>query len=256
MKVYLAGLGAGLEKGNYEYVLKHPPKYVLESFYYFKDWQVPLIKSTEQFLLDSGAFTFMSNQKTKKVNFDKYLDRYIAFINENDVEYFFELDVDVVAGYDKVKQMRNRLDRETGKQCISVWHPSRGWDDFVEQTHERPYVALGGIVTSSPERRKKYERAFPNFIKEAHKNGAKIHGLGYTYTKKLKTYHFDSVDSTSWLSGGRFGVVYKFCNREMQTKGNVQKRTHKRVKISLRRDLNLHNLTEWMKFQEYAEIYL
>lgn len=254
MKVCLAGLGTN--DRIIERVLSHPPKYVLESFYYFKDWQVPLIKSTELFLLDSGAFTFMSSQKTKKVNFDEYLDRYIAFINENDVEYFFELDVDVVVGYDKVKQMRNRLDRETGKQCISVWHPSRGWDDFVEQTHERPYVALGGIVTSSPERRKKYERAFPNFIKEAHKSGAKIHGLGYTYTRKLKTYHFDSVDSTNWTSGGRFGMVYKFFNGEMKQKKNVQKRTHKRIKKALLDDLDFHNLTEWMKFQEYAEIYL
>lgn len=256
MKICLAGFGVNVQKKHVmEHVLSHPPKYVLESFYYFRDWEVPLINSTELFLLDSGAFTFMQSRKTSNADFDEYLDRYIAFIKKNHIEYFFELDIDNIVGYDKVKQMRNRLDRETGKQCITVWHPSRGWDDFVEQTHERPYVALGGIVTSPPKRRKKYERAFPNFIKEAHRNGAKIHGLGFTSNEGLKKYHFDSVDSTSWTSGTRFGLIYAFKD------GNIiqQYKTHgtnRRIRISSTPEIQLYNLGEWTKYQEYADTHL
>ena len=54
-------------------------KYILESFYYFQEWQILLIKKCKMFLLDSGAFTFMNSQKGK-VDFDEYLTKYINFI--------------------------------------------------------------------------------------------------------------------------------------------------------------------------------
>ena len=42
-------------------------KYILESFYYIQEWQIPIIKNADLFLLDSGAFTFMNNFKEKWV---------------------------------------------------------------------------------------------------------------------------------------------------------------------------------------------
>ena len=70
-------------------------KYILESFYYFQDWQIPLIKKSEMFLLDSGAFTFMSGKKSN--DFDGYLTRYIKFIKKYDVKYFSDLLIMIVA---------------------------------------------------------------------------------------------------------------------------------------------------------------
>ena len=61
------------------------------------------------FLLDSGAFTFMNNSKS--VDFDLYLDKYIDFIIEKNIKYFFELDIDSIVGYKKVLQLRERLER-------------------------------------------------------------------------------------------------------------------------------------------------
>lgn len=120
-------------------------KYILESFYYFQEWQIPLIKKSEMFLLDSGAFTFMSGKKSN--DFDGYLTRYIDFIKKHDVKHFFELDIDSIVGYDKVKQLRKRLEKETGKKCIPVWHKSRGKEEFLKMCDEYNYVAIGGIVT-------------------------------------------------------------------------------------------------------------
>ena len=179
-------------------------KYILESFYYFQEWQILLIKKCKMFLLDSGAFTFMNSQKGK-VNFDEYLTRYINFINKYDIKYFFELDVDSIVGYEKVKQLRKRLENETGKKCIPVWHKSRGKEEYLKMCEEYDYVAIGGIVTK--EITKEQYSFFPWFINEAHKRGCKIHGLGFTDTNLLQKYHFDSVDSTAWLSGSRFGHV-------------------------------------------------
>ena len=66
MKVCLAGTSS-----SKELILNNPlPKFLLESFYSIKDWQIAVAKQCELFLLDSGAFTFMSNTK-KKVNWDE-----------------------------------------------------------------------------------------------------------------------------------------------------------------------------------------
>lgn len=180
--------------------------YMLESFFYVKPWQIERIPAMKMFLLDSGAFTFMSG--TGKADFDEYLTKYIDFINKCDIKYFFELDVDSVVGYEKVKEYRKRLEKETGKKCIPVWHKSRGKDEFLKMCDEYDYVAIGGIVTK--EITKDQYPFFTWFINEAHKRKCKIHGLGFTDTGLLNKYKFDSVDSSSWISGTRFGHIYTF----------------------------------------------
>lgn len=217
---------------------------ILESFYYADEWTEVLIPKLKKFLLDSGAFTFFS--QGKHVDWDEYLSRYIAFINRNKVERFFELDIDVLVGYPKVLEFRRRLERETGRQPIPVWHKSRGRDEFIKMCDEYDYVAIGGIV--SKEIVQKDYKYFPWFIEQAHKRGAKIHGLGFTNLKGMELYHFDSVDSTSWTTGNRFGCIYKFNGRTI-TKVNVPQ-GHR---IGKPREAAVRNFNEWVKFQKYAE---
>ena len=114
---------------------------------------------------------------------------------------------------------------------------------------EYPYVALGGIVTQEVPR-SVYEKAFPWFIQTAHKYGAKIHGLGYTSIEGLNRYKFDSVDSTTWLVGAKYGNIAEVS----PVKGKQVHRPNTRVKDS--RALAMFNFKEWCKFQEYAEKHL
>ena len=94
---------------------------VLQSFYYADDWTSSvLIPNCKRFLLDSGAFTFMQASKVGKVNWDECVERYAAFINANKVQYFFELDIDSIVGYDRVLQLRTKLENLTGRKCIPV----------------------------------------------------------------------------------------------------------------------------------------
>ena len=83
----------------------HQCKYMLESFYSMKDWLIPVIKKCDFFMLDSGAFTFMSSKKDEIVDFDEYLTKYINFINKHDIKYFFELDIDNVVGLKEVERL-------------------------------------------------------------------------------------------------------------------------------------------------------
>lgn len=224
---------------------------ILESFYYCRenDWIPKLLPRLGDFLLDSGAFTFM--QGTAHADWDAYTEEYAAWINRHKIEKFFELDIDSVVGLREVERLRKKLERLTNRQPIPVWHKSRGLDYFQRACQEYGYVAIGGIVTQEIPRTK-YEKAFPYFINTAHKAGAKIHGLGYTSLDGIKRYHFDSVDSTAWLYGNRGGYLYKF----NPSKGGFDKISAPPGRRLASQDAAKWNFTEWIKFQRYAEKYL
>lgn len=245
MNLYLAGV-QGKAKG---FVIPPEPSklFILESFYYMDDWMPKLINQFGSFLLDSGAFTFMSNAKVK-VDWDEYVTKYANFIIQNDIKLFFELDIDSVVGLKEVERLRLKLETMTGKKCIPVWHYTRGKEYFLKMCDSYPYVAIGGLVTKELPL-KTMEKYFPWFISEAHKRGCKIHGLGYTNLKGLKRFKFDSVDSTAWLYGNRGGFVYKF-NPKMGTVDKICAPAGARLHA---REAAIHNFNEWVKFQRYAE---
>lgn len=245
MKVFLAGTYS--ENKNAEDVLQS--MYNLESFYYIKPWQYELIHRCKMFLLDSGAFTFFKNGKS--IDWNDYITSYINFINEHDVKNFFELDIDVLIGYDKVKQLRERLEKETGKKCIPVWHRSRGLQEFYNLCEQYPYVAIGGLAIKDIKPRE--YKALPFLINEAHKRDAQVHGLGFTNVKKFTEIRFDSVDSTRW-NCARFGRLEYFDGRTIRS---IDKRKEgKRLQGRTNNEIIKFTFQEWIKFQKYADQYL
>lgn len=220
---------------------------ILQSFYYCNEFtEQVIIPSVDKFMLDSGAFTFFGTGG-KDINWDEWVVKYADFINRNKVDLFFELDIDAIVGYDKVKYYRRKLESLTGKPCIPVWHKNRGKEDFIQMCKDYDYVALGGLTEKGKERNK----FFPWFIDTAHKHGAKIHGLGFTSLNELPLYHFDSVDSTSWTAGNRFGIIYAFDGKTM-----VKHVKNENQRLADARSTAVHNFKEWVKFQKYAETHL
>lgn len=249
MNIYLAGQVKSFQgKQEHTNAVKEHRPYILESFYYADEITEKLIPYFGEFLLDSGAFTFMMSSKNH-VAWEEYIERYAAFINRNKVEKFFELDIDSVVGYKKVLEYRKRLEKLTNKPVIPVWHKSRGIDDYKKMCDEYGYVAIGGIV--SKEIKPDQYKAFPTMIKEAHKRKAKVHGLGFTSLEWLPKCHFDSVDSTAWTTGNRFGFVYQFNGRTM-----IKHDVPKGKRLADSKKVAEINYLEWIKFQKYAERYL
>lgn len=221
---------------------------VLQSFYYCDDFTVnTILPNCKRFMLDSGAFTFFGSGKN--ADWNEYVKKYAKFINDNNIKLFFELDIDKLIGYERVLYYRKQLEDMTGKPCIPVWHKSRGQEEFYKMCERYNYVSIGGIVTR--EISKKEYKYFPHFIKAAHQHGAKIHGLGFTNMEGLTKYHFDSVDSTAWLSGNRFGKIDLFDGKKI-----VSRAKSSGQRLSDSKAAALHNYREWVKFQKYADKYL
>lgn len=246
--MFLAGVAPWRDGGGYDPIIREHHPYILESFYYCDNDTERLLPYFGDFLLDSGAFTFMQNTKVR-VDWDDYIKRYADFVVRNDIIKYFELDIDSVVGYEQVLKYRSRLESLTGRKCIPVWHKSRGMKEFYAMCEEYEYAAVGGIV--SGEIRKEHYKAFPTLISEAHKRKCRLHGLGFTNLEWLPKCHWDSVDSTAWTTGNRFGFVYQFTGKTMR---KIDAPKGKRLADS--RKVALVNYTEWIKFQKYAEEFL
>ena len=251
MNIYLAG-GASYQsqkKNAVDEVRRTRPNmkvYILESFY--EKWQKrpPVLIDDYTCMLDSGAFSFLN--LGRQVDWNEYISRYIEYINANDIKLYFELDIDKIVGYERVKEIRRKLERDTGKQPIPVWHRHLGKAEFVRMCDEYDYIAVGGIAIQDIKIAEyKY---LPPLIREAHKRGTKIHGLGLTHSKWLPICHFDSVDSSAWTTGMRYGQIYTFTGRSIQFKKKPEGRRVKGVEIAM------YNFKEWLKFAHYAETHL
>ena len=261
MNVYLAGLGSNFfsSKDSFsentdklklsEGIFTHDIL-ILESFYNIKN-NIKLMKFYKNkginILLDSGAFTFLNTKKILQINWDNYINEYADFINKWDIKLFFELDIDSIIGIKEVERLREKLESLTNKKCIPVWHKNRGKDYFIKLCQNYNYVAIGGLALKEIPI-KIYEKYFPWFIKIAHDNNCKIHALGYTRLSSLQNYNFDSIDSTTWLSGKKFGKLFIFDKKIMNLK--IIKKRNFRAKPE---KINIHNIKEWIKFTNYLK---
>ena len=225
------------------------PKYVLETFFSGEKACLKVLQKvgTENFLLDSGAFSFMSGAECSKEIIEQYCDRYIKFIKENNIKYFFELDVDTIFGIEFVEKLRKKIERETGKKPIPVWHKGRGVEYWKKMCDEYDYVAIGGLVFHV--KKSEYE-LIKKMVLYARQRGVKVHGLGFTKTDKLKDYKFYSVDSTSWKMSAIRGQQFQFFDGEKIIQRPLQKPDNKKADL---KQMAIHNANEWVKYQRYMD---
>ena len=194
MKLYFAGWEAAksiLMKG-YDRC-----KNVLTSYHYNKKKAHYDLWHTQgkRTFVDSGAFSAWSQKK------DIPIDQYCKFIHsiKDKVEVFAVLD----AIGDATKTMENQKAIESNDlkplPCFHYGEPWRFLDWYAERYQ---YVALGGMVPiSSPQLIGWLDDVFHRHPK------TKFHGFGMTSVVLMRRYPWYSVDSSSWLSGGKFARV-------------------------------------------------
>lgn len=208
----------------------------LFSYYYLltlkkmEDYDI-IRKASKSVLIDSGAHSF---QKGKKVDWDRFTKQYADFIQDTDnekVHGYFEMDVDNLLGYDKVLELRSLLEEVTDK-VIPVWHKNRGIKDFKQMCQDYNFVSISGWRNEDVK-----DDQFIHFVRHAHRNGCRIHGLGLTRRKVLDRVPFDSVDSSSWLQT----ILYARLG---------QKQLDSKFATERRGDLAVLSYIKWMKTQE------
>ena len=85
MRIFLASTYGGMTKTKkIEVIKKYTPKYLLESFYNGEKFCCEAINivGNQNFLLDSGAFSYMNGKHITKRDMDKYVKKYISFIDQ------------------------------------------------------------------------------------------------------------------------------------------------------------------------------
>lgn len=254
MRYYLAALfhnGHHFLADNAELLTQERP-YFLDSFYYYetdkntrRNFDAYYTDLQDRFMLDSGAFSFINQARAVVPDIDAFTDRYIDFVRAFNPPYFFEMDVDLVYGVDKALQLRRRIEDETGRRPIPVWHAPRGAAAFIRDCRDYDYVAIGSPLMRD-HNRKTIISLFPWFVSTAHKHGARIHALGLSMLDVLLTSRFDSCDSTAWVKQGAYGKVARFNGRGISLIGSAEYRTERTAVVP-------HNLREYIKLQKYLE---
>lgn len=244
-KIFLSGIGHAKERAIHRdfkipYVLdsiidfpSKPSKLVKEYFDYIKNNNI-------EYLLDSGAFTYLM-KPNKAISLEAYIAKYCYYINEFDIKYFFEFDVDSMLSLDDIENIRRKIFFETHKKPIIVYHDERGHDYWINMCKENELIAVGGIASAKAYTPKDQER-YAILCEEAHQYGTIVHGLGFTPLSLLnsRTMFFDMVDSTSWNYSKR-GYAAK-----INEKGEM---TRVELPFSyLTTESQENDLREWAKF--------
>ena len=206
-----------------------------------------IIKNKSKFFLfDSGAFSMLYGKK-KKFDIESYVDKYIDFVKKFEIQNYIELDLYNIIGIDKTETIRKKLEKKIGYKTIPVFHKKCGLDYYKNLTKEYDYIAIGGIAIAG--RNSFNVSVFSTLNKIARDNNCKVHGLGYTAMKDLEKTGFYSVDSTSWLSPLRYGGSIDVFN------GTTIKKIKPNKKSRIKKKIRVHQFSEWIKFQKYAERY-
>ena len=159
--------------------------------------------------MDSGGYSAYSCDA--KIDIDMYCD--FCYKNKDKLKVYAQLDV---IG-DQRKTIENLQYMESkGLKPLPVFHYGSDYKILKQMIQKYNYIALGGLVP--------YARQKPKLIKHLDncfgiiKNKAKVHGFGMTGLPVLLRYPFYSVDSTSWIGGGKRAEFQKFNNGKLISK--------------------------------------
>jgi len=178
-------------------------------------------KAGGRVFFDSGGLQILLRWRENKLpkNFDlnKYFEDYLATIihNREHIDYFAELDIDAVVGYDKVKKWRKRFEETSlDDKLIYVWHNTipdsyNEWEIWCKQ---RKFLSIGFAEEGIHERATSFKAMDREIklIQKAHDYGVKVHLLGVKSPSVLLRVEPDSADTGGWLYPLQWGKVLIF----------------------------------------------
>lgn len=149
----------------------------------------------KKLFIDSGAFSAFT--LGGKIDLDEYID----FCKRTDADYY--------AVYDSIgnaeETLKNQKYMESkGIKPIPCFHYGEDWKYLEYYCKNYDYIALGGMVGNRTMIKGWLDVIFSKYPDK------RFHGFGLTTISLIKGYSWHSVDSSSWLMGGRSGTLWSF----------------------------------------------
>ena len=162
-----------------------------------------------QFCVDSGAFSAW--RLKKPIN----LDKYCRFLERNMDWITLYVSLDVIIPNDLERAAEESFNnlvtmQKRGFNPIHVLHAGESLD-WLKRTLDTGCTHIGLAATSNASRsagEEWYEFMWGNLVTADGEPIVKVHGFGETSPHRLKMYPWATADSSSWLSGLRYGDIY------------------------------------------------
>lgn len=172
------------------------------------------------FMTDSGGFSFMEQLDTladkdhvyKEEFWLPYLEEYVQWLHDH-YKYIFvaaNLDLDAYLGRDKILEWNEKYFKPLEKYINICYVVQRDWkneyNDYTGLKRYKEYLDLYDYVAVN-----QMQKQWTTPIFEQCRIKKKlVHGLAWTSIPMLKSQPLFSVDSSSWLSGQRYGITYQY----------------------------------------------
>ncbi|MFE3378734.1 hypothetical protein [Streptomyces anulatus] len=150
---------------------------------------------------DSGAHT------ARTLGLHLTLEEYAAWCRKWEDQLTLYANLDVIGGPEATWRNQRQLEDVHGLEPIPVFHTGDPWEWLERYLDEGyTYIALGKLLGNP------VKEVLPWIAKAFRIAGdrAVFHGFGMTVWRALREFPFYSVDSSTWTSGYRFGVVKLF----------------------------------------------
>lgn len=158
---------------------------------------------------DSGAFSAWQSGKVID------LAAYAAWLHRWGRLFDLYANLDVIG--DAVATATNQTALEDqGLKPLPTVHFGAPWSAFdAALAAEPPYMGFGGLVGRMTFEHKEAMRWCLAGLRRTAAAGAKVHGFGVTRWNAIWDLPWQSVDSTSWKSGGRYGAILLFTGTKL-----------------------------------------
>jgi len=187
--------------------------------------EVEAVEDPESMIVDSGLFALMFGAKrgSMPATFEAYRDYTRKYLDTLDRAQYrgllVECDTHKLLGMDATFRLREEF-AALGDRVIYTWHAPEGIEGLVELARTRSYIALsvpelrvffGGTFGTGSRQQVAAVWGLLRKIHDACSAGPpRIHLLGCTAPSMMQTELAWSCDSTSWLSGVRYGKAWVY----------------------------------------------